>query len=945
MATNEAHDSEIEGLNRRNYTPGESLSFLTDALYFDREGEYFHTVDGRFAQIWMIGGVDRSTLGPEHQVEVSRQMSRIISEYPYGSSGQIIKHTHRGIAPVVESFLQTRSSNPFGDAILNSFADRQYNAAMSQKGFFANISPRMMEQAKADIESELEGDKREAGIKLIERSTSSGTYPYVSEFYLVFLWEPPKSTIGKVASFTKSLLSGFGVLDIEHEVYKEYARQSKMFQNLAGNIEKTILTANLGVANVTGQGLVDLLYRILNPVRAHYCPSPIWKENYTVGDLLAENASKPPSDVRKGINQTVGFQPIEPYEKGFRWPFSMGGEKQYYYGQVTSVGGLPDKQSPGFLQDALASIEGENLISINFSITPKLTVASRLWARQKAVDLAANFSSSESGIQRRREQDLNAVKEATASDNVYNRQRMLDASIHCSFFGFDEADVEERAMEAERRLFDEGIHETVRGDAIIHHGLPLNYRPAARSLLRRDHPMLTSHLGRLAPLFVEYQGVESPAILVNNREGRPIYLDLFGTQTKTAHGLVCGSTGTGKSFAFNQLLMTMMAKYRPKIWLIDKGRSYESLCIALDGNFIDLVQDEQDGLKPTSMNPFYIPKGPDGLPRKPSSEEKEFLCNWLIAAIRAGSDEVALNASTSSLLTKALGKFYDEWSPSKEPVLSDFIKTLKQVDFSDLTGLSLAEKLSMFFDGGPYSKLFDAPLDVDWENDLIVLETGRMANSKALPVAMLSLFRQIEQYSKHKLPQNRPKIVGVDEAWNTIANKEAANALGGFYRELRKYKGGCLLISQGLTDFIKLVKQEGGAEDGILTNTSHYFLLACTDADYRAAKDELGFSDEEIAAWSSVASLPPFFSEVFYRQRMKNENYESGVFRIYSAPVPLWIATTDPDDVEMRTKRVRELVNSGVGSSDARRIALTELAEIYPYGSRYQLDEEQSHAA
>jgi len=84
--------------------------------------------------------------------------------------------------------------------------------------------------------------------------------------------------------------------------------------------------------------------------------------------------------------------------------------------------------------------------------------------------------------------------------------------------------------------------------------------------------------------------------------------------------------------------------------------------------------------------------------------------------------------------------------------------------------------------------------------------------------------------------------------------------------------------------------------------------------------------------------LPPFFSEVFYRQRMSSDTYESGVFRIYSAPVPLWLATTDADDVEMRTDLVTELVNKGMKGSDARREAVQILAEQYPYGSRYEIN-------
>lgn len=930
-------DQEIEGFARRNYTPDEQISLLTDALYYDEQGQYFHTVDGRFAQVWMLGAIDKTTLSGEQEVLAANQIARIIAEFPYGSSGQLIRHTHRGIENIVETFAGEETEHPFGESIVRSFADRQYTAALSKKGFFSNISPRMIEQAKREQEDATDdADRRQVGFEMLERTTNTGTYPYVSELYLVLLWEPPKSSIGAVAKYFQYLLAGAGLLDIESQIKKEYMKQAKLFRSLANDVEKTIGTTIYQAARLNGQGLLDFIYRLLNPVRSHQTPSPIYRDGLTVGDLIAGRANGTEPDHKDSIKNKVGFQPIEPDEQGFKWPYYVEGQKFYYYGRVTSVGGLPAKQEPGLIQNALRDIEGESLVTMNFFITPKLRVQARLWARQKQVDLAGNVGDPESQAHQRRVADLESIKNAVASDNVYDKQRMMDVSIHCSFFGFDQGEVEDRAMKAERALFDEGIHETVRGDAIMHHSFPLNYRPASRELLRREQPVLSSHAGRLAPVFVEYQGVESPAILVNNRAGTPIYLDPFGPQTKTAHSLVCGSTGTGKSFAFNMLLMTLMAKYRPKIWLIDKGRSYESLCHALDGTYIELVQDEEDGLKPTCMNPFYVPPNEDGTARQPTADEREFLANWLLAAIKAGSDTPDVHSASTSLLSDVISTFYESWPAHQEARLSDFIKVLEQKNFSDLTGKSLAEKLSMFYGRGPYARLFDGYTDVDWSNDFIVLETERMANSRALPVAMLATFRQIEQYAKYKLPRNRRKLIGVDEAWNTIANKEAANALGGFFRELRKYKGGVFLISQSLVDFVKLVKHEEGAQDGILTNTSHFFLLACTDADYAAAKSELSFSDEEVAAWASISSLPPFFSEVFYRQRMQNDNYESGVFRLYSAPVPLWLATTDADDVEKRNDLVVQLISDGMPAAEARRQAVQALADEFPYGSRYE---------
>ena len=56
------HDTELEALCRRGYQGGMPIELLSDAYVFEEHGCYFHTVDGRFAKIWRIGGIDGSLL-------------------------------------------------------------------------------------------------------------------------------------------------------------------------------------------------------------------------------------------------------------------------------------------------------------------------------------------------------------------------------------------------------------------------------------------------------------------------------------------------------------------------------------------------------------------------------------------------------------------------------------------------------------------------------------------------------------------------------------------------------------------------------------------------------------------------------------------------------------------------------------------------------------------
>jgi hypothetical protein len=132
----------------------------------------------------------------------------------------------------------------------------------------------------------------------------------------------------------------------------------------------------------------------------------------------------------------------------------------------------------------------------------------------------------------------------------------------------------------------------------------------------------------------------------------------------------------------------------------------------------------------------------------------------------------------------------------------------------------------------------------------------------------------------------------------------------------------------------------GDQQDGILENTSHYFFLACSESDYKLAKSELSFSDEEIELWRSLASLPPLYSEVFYRMRTEQGLYYSGVFRLFASSVSLWIASSAPEDYVLREQRTQELIKKqGIDEQLARQRAIVELADEYPYGARFHVQD------
>lgn len=947
-------DSDLQALARRNYQGGMPIELLSDAYLFEEHGCYFHTCDGRFAKLWRIQGANGSLLNNEQLHSVCASFAEALNKFPAGSSGQFIRHTHRDIRGIME-FYSDRLGNDgdeFEKAIATSILDRQYNAAISPNGFFARLNAATLDKMRAEAMSQLDGeeddDVRANVATSIQREINEGRFPYVTSFYLIFMWEPSYMFGKFIDKSWKAALASVGLADADKLAYESYQKHAEQFGLHCNNIVQALAAQGFHPAELNGQGFINWQYQLLNPVRAYQIEPPRYRADMPVYECLKDPTLTPSY---QALNSTAAFAHVEPTHKG--WTIHDSGHK--YFVRPISIIGKPAKSAPGMLQMAMTGIESECLITINWYVPSKAKVQARLIARGRLIASKKSMRLGDKLTIEQQEADLNAVRSKITSENVVGREQFFDTSLHVCMMGFDEKKLESQTEQLESLLWRIGKAETLRGDAVVRTSLPFNYVEKSRTLLRRDTPHLTESLSHLCPIFIEYQGVPDPGIVMNNRSGQPIFLDLFGSMVVTAHSLIVGTTGSGKSFAFNNILMGTRVKYRPKVWIIDKGDSYESLCIVLGGNYIRLATEpfvesvSGRTIYPICVNPFALSKDEAGNNEMPTFDDMMFIADMLVMMMTTGNGDknAVVHSKSKPLLYTALSEFFSEWveqRPHDEPIMSNFMPKLANTKFTDLSGQDLVEKLTLFYGAGPYAAIFDGKLQVDWDNDFTVLETQRMAQSDALGIVTLALFRQINMYCKYILPKPRKKIIAVDEAWATLSSPTAAAALAGFFREMRKYQAGCLLISQTISDFVRILNAEAqgvsDTQEGILENTSHYFLLACAEKDYALAQSELNLSPEEIDLWRSLASLPPLYSEVFYRMRTTQGLYYSGVFRLFASSVSLWIASSSPDDYALREQRTQEIIREhDMDEQTARQRAVVSLAKEYPYGARFHVQE------
>ena len=128
-------------------------------------------------------------------------------------------------------------------------------------------------------------------------------------------------------------------------------------------------------------------------------------------------------------------------------------------------------------------------------------------------------------------------------------------------------------------LFIQPQHELAPLDVFMR-ALPFNFDMAfdARHL-RRTQLTFASQIAALIPVYGRSRGTPHPNFWFWNRGGEPLWCDPLNRldRKKNAHMLVLGPTGAGKSATLNYLSMMTMAVHKPRLVVVDAGKSFSLL--------------------------------------------------------------------------------------------------------------------------------------------------------------------------------------------------------------------------------------------------------------------------------------------------------------------------------------------------------------------------------
>lgn len=137
--------------------------------------------------------------------------------------------------------------------------------------------------------------------------------------------------------------------------------------------------------------------------------------------------------------------------------------------------------------------------------------------------------------------------------------------------------------------------------------LPMAYRPEKVEAHFRAPLHFGGHLAAMLPVVGRSRGTNNPGFIFNNRGGEPLTIDPLAKsdRSKNAHMVLLGPTGAGKSATLVHLLMSTMAAHRPRLFIIERGRSFSLLADlfkreGLTVNAVDLRQGSGVSLAPFS---------------------------------------------------------------------------------------------------------------------------------------------------------------------------------------------------------------------------------------------------------------------------------------------------------------------------------------------------------
>lgn len=675
------------------------------------------------------------------------------------------------------------------------------------------------------------------------------------------------------------------------EAFKNYDETLEvLFQNI------DTLISSLASIGLTGrllevQEMQKQIYKMLNPKRSAFEPAPLVKtpsednlESETL-DHMEWLAVQSPREQLVFGDLILGFD-----------QFTLDG----FHHQLITLKTLPEVTFAGQLSQFLRMPFHYDLI-LSFEVPTQSDEMAKLQQKRKmAHSLAVTSGNKASDLES--ETKLSSTEELirellSTGQRIYAAQMTIVLKAPASIEGQKILNRRVREVLSRFRSLQgaEGLEESVgawkifKGNMI---GAPVK--------LERAKKFKTNNLVDFLPVYGPRLGDDDPVVLFRNRLNGLVSFNPFDSKLTNYNALVTGSSGAGKSFLNNCILVQELARGL-RVFIIDIGGSYKKLTESLGGQYLEMDLSDQ-----YRINPFDI--------SDPSLEPSNQKLKSLLAVIEsmiAEDEKAKLLKLDRVLLEKAIIELYTEKRKTHSvPVMSDLLDKLSKSKESSMVDIS--KILFMWTGNRPYGKLLDGAGSLRSDAPICTFDLKGLSNYPDLQSVMILILTDfiLGQVEQDKI--NKKRII-LDEAWQLLKSNAAAGFMEYCARTLRKTGSGITFITQGVEEIV-----ESPIGPAIMNNTATKFILL-QRGDSEILRNALKLNDQELNLIYSLEQKKGEFAEGFMI-----EGDHRQVIRIYPSPFEYWLSTSDAND----NRYIQELKDQGLSLVDA----ITKASIQYPNG-------------
>jgi conjugal transfer ATP-binding protein TraC len=412
--------------------------------------------------------------------------------------------------------------------------------------------------------------------------------------------------------------------------------------------------------------------------------------------------------------------------------------------------------------------------------------------------------------------------------------------------------------------------------------------------------MKTNNLADFLPIYGPREGDRDPVVIFRNRLNGLVSYNSFDPGLPNYNTLVTGSSGAGKSFLNNCILMQELARGQ-RVFIIDIGGSYKKLTEALGGQYLEIDLSDQ-----YRLNPFDV--------LDPSSEPSTQKIKSLLAIVESmvsEEDRAKLPKLDRVLLEKAIIELYEKKRKhSLVPTLSDLAGELSKQ--SEPTIIAIAKMLFMWTGERPYGRLLDGPGSLRTDAPICTFDLKGLSAYPDLQSVMILILTDFILGQVEKDKGSKKRII-LDEAWELLKSPAAASFMEYCARTLRKTGSGITFITQGVEEIV--TSPIGSA---IMNNTATKFVML-QRGDSDILRDTLKLNGQELGLIHSLTQRKGQYSEGFMI-----EGDHRQVVRIYPSPFEYWLSTSDAQD----NLFLANLKGEGLSLVEA----IEKAAALYPEG-------------